>query len=86
VLALDGAFVKSSILKEGHHGSRTSASEPFIAAVAPQYDVISAGLNNSYGHPHKETIDLLNKLKIPTLITAQEGTIIFKLDGTTITR
>ena len=73
--------IKSDILKAGHHGSRTSASEPFVAAVAPKYGVISAGLNNKYGHPHQETLDLFKKLNIETLITFQLGTIVFKTDG-----
>jgi competence protein ComEC len=78
VLDISGAdAIKSDILKEGHHGSRTSASEKFISAVNPKWDVISAGYHNQYGHPHKETIDLLNKLHIPTLITYERGTIIF---------
>ena len=81
VLSLDGKNIKSTILKEGHHGSRTSASGPFISAVAPEYDIISAGLNNRYGHPHKETTDLLNSLHIPTLITFEKGTIIARSDG-----
>ena len=81
VLALDGEKIKSDILKAGHHGSRTSASEPFVSAVAPQYAVISAGLNNRYGHPHQETLDLFAKLNIKTLITFKLGTIIFKSDG-----
>ncbi len=81
VLSLDGQNVKSTILKEAHHGSKTSASEPFISAVNPQYDIISAGLNNKYGHPNKETTDLLDKLKIPTLITFKVGTIIARSDG-----
>lgn len=76
VLGLDGAFVKSTILKAGHHGSRTSASEFFISAVNPQYAVISAGVKNKYNHPHVETLNLLNKFQIPTLITAKLGTII----------
>lgn len=81
VLSLDGAHLKSDILKEGHHGSRTSASEPFIKAVSPSSDIISAGLNNRYGHPHKETTDLLNSLKIPTYITYERGTITALSDG-----
>lgn len=81
VLKLDGPRIKSDILKAGHHGSRTSASEPFVSAVAPTYGVISAGLNNKYGHPHQETLDLFNKLNIQTLITFKLGTIIFHSDG-----
>ena len=81
VALLDSGRAKSDILKAGHHGSRTSASLDFISAVAPTYAVISAGLNNSYGHPHKETLDLFKKFKIETLITFNLGTIIFKSDG-----
>ena len=81
VLELDGEKIKSDILKAGHHGSRTSASESFVTTVAPQYGVISAGLDNRYGHPHQETIDLFNKLNIKTLITFKLGTIVFKSDS-----
>jgi competence protein ComEC len=81
VLELDGSRLKSDILKAGHHGSRTSASIPFITTVDPQYAIISAGLNNSYGHPHKETLEILNELKIETLVTFRLGTIVFSSDG-----
>jgi competence protein ComEC len=81
VLALDGARIKSDILKAGHHGSKTSASEPFVSAVAPKYAVVSAGLNNKYGHPNQETLDLFQKLNVIPLITFKLGTIIFRSDG-----
>lgn len=81
VLLLDGASIKNDILKIAHHGSKTSASESFISFVAPKYAVISAGLNNSYGHPHQETLDLLQRLNIKPLITFKLGTIVFKSDG-----
>ncbi len=78
---LDSGKLKSSVLKLGHHGSRTSTSELFLGSVYPQYAVISAGGNNRYGHPHKEVMDLIKKLEIPFLETSKEGTIIFKTDG-----
>jgi beta-lactamase superfamily II metal-dependent hydrolase len=81
VLLLDGPRVKSDILKVGHHGSKTSALEPFFSAVAPQYAVISAGLNNRFGHPNQETLDIFQKLGVKTLITFNLGTIIFKSGG-----
>jgi competence protein ComEC len=84
VMSLNQDEVKSDVLKAGHHGSRTSASEPFVRAVNPREVVISAGVKNKYGHPHKETVDLFNKMKIPILGTYQMGTIIMKLDGINI--
>lgn len=64
------------ILKVGHHGSRTSTGENLIINTNPKYAIISSGLNNRYGHPHKEVIELLNKYKINTLNTAVDGRII----------
>jgi competence protein ComEC len=58
-----GAGLKSDVLKVAHHGSKNSLSEAFLSATAPEYSIISAGLNNSYGHPHKEVMDFLNEIK-----------------------
>jgi len=63
------------VLKAGHHGSKTSTDPIFVEKVKPTYAIISAGLNNRYGHPHKETIDTLRDTKI--LKTYVEGTIKF---------
>lgn len=70
-----GNSLESDVLKAGHHGSKTSSSEEFLKAVAPQFAIISVGAKNMYGHPHKEVIDLLNKLGIKILRTSEEGTI-----------
>jgi beta-lactamase superfamily II metal-dependent hydrolase len=56
-----GGALMSDVLKVGHHGSRTSTSENFITAVSPTYGIISAGKDNSYGHPHKEVVDRLTE-------------------------
>lgn len=73
--------LQSTILKVGHHGSRTSSIEKYVGAVSPKWAVISSGKNNSYGHPHKETLETLGKLKIPTLNTCNNGRIFFQSDG-----
>jgi competence protein ComEC len=70
-----GSELASDVLKLGHHGSRTSSDGSFVWAVHPAYAIVSAGLNNSYGHPHKETVDLISGLQIPILETSKEGTI-----------
>lgn len=83
---IDGRNLKSDVLKAGHHGSRTSTSESFASLVSPQYAVISAGKNNKYGHPHKEVLDILEKIKSVILKTYEKGTISFSSDGEGITR
>jgi competence protein ComEC len=74
-------FLKSDILKIGHHGSHTSTSRAFVQAVSPMYALISDAKGNSYGHPHQETLDTLNSFGIKILRTDLLGTIIFKSDG-----
>lgn len=71
----------STILKVGHHGSRTSSSPSFVKAVSPQYALISDGENNNYGHPHKETLDTLSQFGAKIFRTDLLGTIVMKSDG-----
>jgi len=73
--------IKSTILKVGHHGSRTSTREDFVKAVAPLYALISLGKDNKYGHPHQETLDTLSQFGARILRTDQVGTIVVKSDG-----
>jgi competence protein ComEC len=79
-----GANVRSTVLKLGHHGSRTSTTEDWLTQVQPQLGIISAGKDNSYGHPHPEVIAALDKLKIPYLRTDEHGTITVTSDGSRI--
>ena len=82
---LDHGFdVRSSVLKLGHHGSRTSTNEAWLTKVQPQLGIISVGKDNSFGHPHPEVIAALEKLKIPYIRTDEHGTITVTSDGTTI--
>ncbi|MBI3888417.1 MBL fold metallo-hydrolase [Candidatus Nomurabacteria bacterium] len=74
------AELKSTILKVGHHGSRTSSSVPFVKAVAPSSAFISVGKANKYGHPHQETLDTLMQVGAKILRTDLLGTIIMKCD------
>jgi competence protein ComEC len=81
VVMLDGKELHSTILKAGHHGSKTSSAPEFVNVVSPDYTIISAGAHNSYGHPHKEVMDLFASLHIPTLATYDLGTTVFESDG-----
>ena len=65
------------VLKVGHHGSHTSSSKYFIDKINPKYSIISAGKNNRYNHPNKETLNNLEKSKIYR--TDQDESITFKI-------
>lgn len=81
----NGTNVASTVLKVGHHGSRTSSSQEFLTAVNPGWAVISCGYNNSFGHPHKEILHRLTSCtKAKILRTDQQGAIVFRTDGKSI--
>ena len=71
----------ADVLKVGHHGSKTSTAEEFIIVVSPEIAVISVGRNNSYGHPHQETLDTLEKYGIRIFRTDFNGDIKIISDG-----
>ena len=73
------------VLKSGHHGSSTSSGYRFIYETDPEYVVISVGTDNSYGHPHRETISLYQDAGLPMFRTDELGHVIVTSDGTTIT-
>jgi competence protein ComEC len=75
----------STLLKVGHHGSRTSTQPEFLARVAPQWAVISCGLRNRYGHPKEEVLQELEASKVRTYSTDINGASCFRLDGKTTT-
>ena len=79
----EGRNVQSKILKAGHHGSKTSSSADFLRAVQPEAALISCGVNNDYGHPHKETMKKYHALNLPIYVTAENGTITVTSDGKT---
>ena len=72
--------LKSTILKVGHHGSRTSSSSAFVKAVSPEEAFVSVGKDNKYGHPHQETLDTLAQIGAKIFRTDLVGTIIMKCD------
>lgn len=73
---------QTTVLKVGHHGSDTSSSESFLNQVKPEISVISVGINNTYGHPKKTTLDKLNALETSIYRTDQNGTITITCEGT----
>ena len=73
--------LKATILKVGHHGSKTSSSKEFLKAVNPLFAVISVGFGNSFGHPHEETLKNLSETKAKIYRTDKDGAVFFYTDG-----
>jgi competence protein ComEC len=74
----------ATLLKVGHHGSKTSTNPDFLAAVAPRDAVISVGRHNTFGHPRAEVLARLEAAHIKTFRTDRMGAETFLLapDGT----
>jgi competence protein ComEC len=73
------------ILKVGHHGSRTASSPAFLAVTSPEVAIYMAGEGNTYGHPHKETIEALLAVGAEIYGTDIHGTIVITTDGAVYT-
>ena len=80
-----GMDVSADVLKVGHHGSSTSTGYRFLYEVDPEYAVISVGKDNTYGHPHRETVAILGDAGVPMFRTDELGTILAISDGSEIT-
>lgn len=71
----DTGYPKIDVLKAGHHGSHTSSSEALLAALRPDYAILSYGVGNDYGHPHAETRERLRRYDVKMLETGVMGEI-----------
>lgn len=75
----------AAVLKAGHHGSGGATSEGWLARVRPRVVVLSAGADNSYGHPHPEVIDRAKAAGAHVFRTDEHGAISIMSDGTGLT-
>ena len=82
---------KIDLIKMPHHGSTsprsvngTGSLYRFIRTFMPDYAVISVGQGNMYGHPHQETLDLLDDADVKIYRTDMNGDIIVHSDGKTV--
>ena len=80
----DPGVFHADVLKVGHHGSKNSTTPAFLAAVQPQWAIISAGEENPYGHPHRELLERLTDAGVRVLRTDRDGAIRVLTDGRTI--
>jgi competence protein ComEC len=80
-LAAEGLLRPVTLLKVGHHGSKTSSSEEFIDLVKPQFALISDGYLNQFHHPHPSVLQRLREHNAAILRTDLQGLITFRTDG-----
>ena len=76
-----GQKIRSDVLKVGHHGSKGASSPEFLQAVHPAWAVISVGADNSFGHPHAETLQRIEGAGAALLRTDKDGAVVFECDG-----
>lgn len=81
----NGQTLKSDVLKVGHHGSDTSATQGFLNAVNPKYAVIQVEQGNKYGHPTQGTLQKLQNKNIEIYRNDLSGNVIATSDGENIT-
>ena len=72
---------RAGLLKVAHNGSASSTSPPLLAAVKPQFALISVGARNPFHHPRAEVLDRLQARHVATYRTDQSGAVTFYLDG-----
>ena len=77
----DTAVLHADVLKVGHHGGKNSTMPDFLAAVAPQISIISAGEENPYGHPSPELLQRLGESGTRLLRTDRDGAVRVLTDG-----
>jgi hypothetical protein len=82
-MVASGLPLSATILKVGHHGSRSSTTPDFLKKIKPSVAVYSAGRDNKYGHPHSETLEALQKAGVQVYGTDRDGTVVVITDGQT---
>ncbi|MEO8337148.1 MAG: DNA internalization-related competence protein ComEC/Rec2 [bacterium] len=73
-----GEALHADVLKVAHHGSSTSTTSQFLAAVRPRIALVSVGAHNTYGHPDAEVMDALRAADVATLRTDRLGTVVLR--------
>ncbi|MBZ5702149.1 MAG: DNA internalization-related competence protein ComEC/Rec2 [Acidobacteriia bacterium] len=76
--------LRADVLKVGHHGSKNSTMEEFLARVRPRIAVVSAGAENPYGHPSPEALERLEQAGVRVLRTDRSGAIHILTDGESV--
>jgi competence protein ComEC len=81
-----GRSLAADAVKVPHHGSRTSSTAPFVAAIRPRWAVVSVGVGNRHGFPHLEPLERWSAAGATVVRTDLEGAIRLVSDGATVRR
>jgi competence protein ComEC len=84
-LLKSGINLRSDVIKVGHHGSRTSSTQPLVNATQPSLAIISVGRTSIFGHPHKEVVERWRAIGAQLMTTGEKGTIRVVTDGRNLT-
>ena len=80
-----GSQLRATVLKAGHHGSKSSTSDTLLDAAQPEAVVVSSAYDSQYGHPDEETLQRVSERSIPTYWTATHGNIVLVSNGEDVT-
>lgn len=81
ILEGDAGLSTYEVLKVAHHGSKNSTTDKFLSRTKSGIALISAGIQNRYGHPHKETVELLDRAGCKIYSTQDNGAVTITTDG-----
>ena len=87
IMLANGRITPVTLLKVGHHGSKTSTNPEFLAVAIPRTAVISSGRRNTFGHPRYEVLQRLEEAHVKTIRIDRRGATTFLLrpDGSLAT-
>lgn len=80
------ANLQADVIKVAHHGSRTSSTPAFVAAVRPSLAVVSAGRRSQFGHPHAEVAQRWRDAGVEFVTTGERGTISVSTNGSDLVK
>ena len=83
-LLSENVITRADVLKVAHHGSKTSSIAAMLDVVHPSFAIISAGFENSYGHPHPDVMTRLSERGISILRTDALGLVSIRTNGRSI--
>lgn len=69
-----------TVLKGGHHGSKTSSSERFVSHTRPKLTIFTAGRHNRFGHPHPTVTERFKQRQLPYIVTGTDGTVVISVN------